>query len=174
MALYGTTFANQLVSAVDHAVLQARLLSDGILDGMAMTASGSALTIAPGHMIAAGRVIGNDAALAVAVAATSGYARVTLVIDLSGTATAETFNQLSIRVDTADSPASFPALVQEDINDGVHTTYEAALAVLALNASGIASVESAMGRAALSIKYGTAAPTAADIAPGAIYLQLEV
>jgi len=147
------------------------LLADGVLRGMSMSASGSVLTVGAGYLMACGRIIGNDADLAVNVSATSGYARITLVIDLSGAATETTFSQVYLRTDLASEVSGFPALVQDDINDGVSTTYELALAVLALDSSGIVSVDSQIATAPLRIKMGTAVPTTAELDPGEIYLR---
>lgn len=171
MSLFGVTFKDQPVSAFDHAALMALVLRDGILRGCGMSASGSNVTLAAGHLLAAGRVIGNDAALTIPVAGTTGVARITLVIDLTAAATEETFNQLSLRVDTAADEAALPALVQEDINDGVHTDYEVALAVVALGGSGVTSFVRKLGRAALKLHSGTSIPTTDDIDPGEIYLR---
>ena len=171
MSLFGVTFKDQAVSAFDHAALMAIVLRDGILRGCGMSASGSNVTLAAGHLLAAGRVIGNDAALTIPVTGSSGVARITLVIDLTATATESTFQQLSIRVDNATDEAALPALVQEDINDGIHTDYEVSLAVVNLGASGVTSFVRKMGRAALRLRYGSAEPTTSDIDPGEIYLR---
>ena len=121
MALFGVTFENQLLAEMDDGNLQEFLLRDGILRGLGLSYNGSNLTIGSGYLIAAGRLIGNDSALTIAVPASSGYARVVLVIDLTGTATESVFTQLSTRVDSASSVSGFPALVQGDINGGVDT-----------------------------------------------------
>ena len=190
MALFGVTFENQLLAEMDDGNLQEFLLRDGILRGLGLSYNGSNLTIGSGYLIAAGRLIGNDSALTIAVPASSGYARVVLVIDLTGTATESVFTQLSTRVDSASSVSGFPALVQGDINGGVDTTYEVALAIVATSSSGITGIESRLGAAGLKpilgegavtasaqgfIKMGTATPTAGtgtnQIAPGEIYLK---
>ena len=190
MALFGVTFENQLLAEMDDGNLQEFLLRDGIRRGLGLSYNGSNLTIGSGYLIAAGRLIGNDSALTIAVPASSGYARIVLVIDLTGTATESVFTQLSTRVDSASSVSGFPDLVQGDINGGVDTTYEVALAIVATSASGIAGIESQLGAAGLKpilgeaavtasaqgfIKFGTATPTAGtgpnQIAPGEIYLK---
>ena len=190
MALFGVTFENQLLAEMDDGNLQEFLLRDGVLRGLGLSYNGSNLTIGSGYLIAAGRLIGNDSALTIAVPASSGYARIVLVIDLTGTATESVFTQLSTRVDSAASVSGFPDLVQGDINGGVDTTYELALAIVATSASGITGIESQLGAAGLNpilgeaavtasaqgfIKFGTATPTAGtgpnQIAPGEIYLK---
>lgn len=200
MSLYGVTFANQPVAAVDDAIPWRRLLTDGVLQGMALSFSGSTVTIGAGMVIACGRIVGNDAPVSLTVSAASGYARVTLVLDLTGAATETAFSQAQFRVDTASTVEALPALVQQDINDGTSTTYEAALAILALSASGVESVYSSLGPSVVNlaqgnvtpqalaasvnyaaiglaanqvrpIKMGTEIPTAETLAEGEIYLQ---
>ena len=181
MALFGVTFANQIVAAADDAIPQHKLFSDGVLAGFTASASGSTLTLAAGLLVACGRIVGNDANLSVNVSATSGVARVTLVLDLTGAATSSSWLQGSIRVDTASTEGGLPALVQEDINDGVHTDYEISLAVLARGGSGISEILSTCPASTLNlpldadqirhIKIGTDVPTTDTLAPGEIYLQ---
>ena len=194
MSLYGITFVDQLVSAQDHAALQAALLSDGILRGCGMSFSGNRLTMAAGLIISAGRLIGNDAPLSIPVTETSGVARITLVIDLSGVSTEDVFTQVDIRVDHAATAAGLKGLTQQDINGGMASTYELALAVVSLGGSGITAITSRLGAAKVSkeqisfggitstdigltaeqvrvIKMGTATPTTSTISSGQIYLK---
>ena len=190
MALFGVTFENQLLAEMDGGNLQEFLLKDGVIRGLTLSYNGSNLTIAAGYLIAAGRLIGNDSALTITVPASAGYARIVLIIDLTGTATDSVFTQLSTRVDSEVNISDFPALTQGDINGGVDTTYEIALAIVQTSASGITGIESQLGAAGLKpilgaaavtasaqgfIKFGTATPTAGtganQIAPGEIYLK---
>ena len=190
MALFGVTFENQLLAEMDDGNLQEFLLKDGVIRGLTLSYNGSNLTIAAGYLIAAGRLIGNDSALTIAVPASAGYARIVLIIDLTGTATDSVFTQLSTRVDSESNISDFSALTQGDINGGVDTTYEIALAIVQTSASGIAGIESQLGAAGLKsilgaksvtaaangfIKMGTATPTAGtgtnQIQPGEIYLK---
>jgi hypothetical protein len=192
MALFGVTFENQLLAEMDDGNLQEFLLKDGVIRGLTLSYNGSNLTIAAGYLIAAGRLIGNDSALTIAVPASAGYARIVLIIDLTGTATDSVFTQLSTRVDSEANVSDFPALTQGDINGGVDTTYEIALAIVQTSASGITGIESQLGAAGLKsilgaksvtaeangfIKMGTATPTAGtgtnQIAPGEIYLKYQ-
>ena len=190
MALFGVTFENQLLAEMDDGNLQEFLLKDGVIRGLTLSYNGSNLTIAAGYLIAAGRLIGNDSALTIAVPASAGYARIVLIIDLTGTATDSVFTQLSTRVDSEANISDFSALTQGDINGGVDTTYEIALAIVQTSASGVTGIESQLGAAGLKpilgaaavtasaqgfIKFGTATPTAGtgpnQIAPGEIYLK---
>jgi len=190
MALFGVTFENQLLAEMDDGNLQEFLLKDGVIRGLTLSYNGSNLTIDAGYLIAAGRLIGNDAALTIAVPASSGYARIVLIIDLTGTATDSVFTQLSTRVDSEANVSDFSALTQGDINGGVDTTYEIALAIVQTSASGITGITSQLAAAGLKsilgaksvtaaangfIKMGTATPTAGagtnQIQPGEIYLK---
>jgi len=190
MALFGVTFENQLLAEMDDGNLQEFLLKDGVIRGLTLSYNGSNLTIAAGYLIAAGRLIGNDSALTIAVPASNGYARIVLVIDLTGTATDSVFTQLSTRVDSAASQGDFPALTRGDINGGVDTTYEISLAIVRTTTSGITEISAQLGAAGLKsilgaksvtaaangfIKMGTATPTAGtgtnQIQPGEIYLK---
>ena len=190
MALFGVTFENQLLAEMDDGNLQEFLLKDGVIRGLTLSYNGSNLTIAAGYLIAAGRLIGNDSALTIAVPVSAGYARIVLIIDLTGTATDSVFTQLSTRVDSESNISDFSALTQGDINGGVDTTYEIALAIVQTSASGITGIESQLGAAGLKsilgaksvtaaangfIKMGTATPTAGtgtnQIQPGEIYLK---
>lgn len=190
MALFGVTFENQLLAEMDDGNLQEFLLKDGVIRGLTLSYNGSNLTISAGYLIAAGRLIGNDSALTITVPASAGYSRIVLIIDLTGTATESVFTQLSTRVDSEANISDFSALTQGDINGGVDTTYEIALAIVQTSASGITGIESQLGAAGLKpilgaaavtasaqgfIKFGTATPTAGtgpnQIAPGEIYLK---
>ena len=189
MSFFGVTFEKQIFSSLGDGAFQQFLVADGILRGLDMSYNGSTLTLGAGYLMAAGRLIGNDAALPVTVPASSGYARVVLAIDLTATATESAFDQIAIRVEQASSATDFPALTQGDINGGTDTTYEIALAIVQTSASGITGIVSRIEPAALHaqlspgavtadaiagcVKMGTATPTTDTIAPGEIYLKYQ-
>lgn len=136
----GITFSNQNVAPADDGAMMARALTDGIVSGCASSAAGFTYTLAPGYLIAAGRLIRHAASTGLSIAgATSGYARVKLVIDLTLPATVDDFSQVDMAVDYAASVDGFPALVQDDINGG-GSTFEAELAVVELSAGGATQV----------------------------------
>ena len=184
MALQGITFDNQTVAAKDHGALFAGILDDGVVSGCALSFSGSTLTIAPGYLIACGRLIRNTASQSVTVTGSSGYSQVILTVDVSG---GGSFSFSSVNANTP----SFPALTQEDINDGVSTTYQMQICVLAMGAAGItainedfATAQPVIGDGTISasklgsilpanvgVKMGTATPTTATLAEGEIYLK---
>lgn len=164
MALQGITFDNQSVAARDHGALFAGILNDGMIAGCELSFSGSTLSIATGYLIACGRLIRNTAAQSVNVSGSSGYSQVILTIDVSN---GGTFSFSSVNAGTP----SFPALTQEDINDGVSTTYQMEICVCEMDGSGIASIYSSMGRAnSRQISWGSADPSGGE--DGDIYLKL--
>lgn len=164
MALQGITFDNQSVAARDHGALFAGILKDGIVAGCDLSYTGATLSMATGYIIACGRLIRNTAAQSVNVTGTSGYSQVILTVDVSNDGT---FSFSSVNAVTP----SFPALTQEDINDGVSTTYQMELCVCEMDGSGITSIYRSCGRAnSRQISWGTADPSGGE--DGDIYLKL--
>lgn len=165
MAITGITFDNQAVSAKDHGALFAAILADGWLSGCGLSYSGQTLTIAKGFLIACGRLAKLTSAQTVAISRTSGYARVSLKLDMSAAATEENFAQASFAVDYAASPGGFAALTQDDIND-TGASYSAEICMLSLNGSGISGINRQWQRASPHIwipadQRGTSAPATA-------------
>lgn len=141
----GITFSNQAVTPKDDGQLHACLLSDGIISGCGMSYSAATFSLAAGYLIAAGRLMSVPTTVYKAVdQATSGFARVLLTIDLTGTATKTEFEQAQLSVEYSSTQNGFASLVQGDIN-GKDTTYQTVLAVLALGSGGITSIVSTMG-----------------------------
>lgn len=127
MAISGVTFSGCHVSARDHGVLFSGLLPDGVLRGCEVSYSGGVATIAPGYLIACGRVIEVESTTTVAVSGT--YAQVVLTIDAS----VPSFSLSSV----SGSSTTFPALTQDDINDGASTTYQVEMAVIDLGGNSV-------------------------------------
>jgi hypothetical protein len=145
----GVTFAKQSVSPSDDAIIRANVLTDGILQGCAISYSGSTLTMAPGQMLVAGRQIRHPAAQNWAIVdATSGYARLVLTIDLTRTATKDSFDQVVDSIEYSLSPDGFAALEQGAINDA-GTRYQIVICVVALGVGGISGVVSQVSECAL-------------------------
>lgn len=159
MALSGVTFDGCSVSARDHGVLFSGLLPDGVLRGCAVSYSGGSVTIAAGYLIACGRVIEVESATTVAVTGTQ-YSQIVLTINAS----TPTFTLSCVN----SASTTFPALTQEDINDGASTTYQVELAVIDV---GGGSVLSSIGSVALPIRIVDEVPTGAS--PDGIYLVTE-
>lgn len=145
----GVTFAKQSVSPSDDAIIRANVLTDGILQGCAISYSGSTLTMAPGQMLVAGRQIRHPAAQNWAIVdATSGYARLVLTIDLTRTATKDSFDQVVDSIEYSLSPDGFAALEQGAINDA-GTRYQIAICTVSLGVGGISGVVSQVKECAL-------------------------
>lgn len=143
----GVTFTKQAVSPSDDAIVRRALLSDGILTGCAFTYSGSTLTMAAGHLMICGRQIKHPASQNWAVVdATSGFARLVLTIDMTRTATKDTFDQVVDSIEYASAVDGFVSLEQSDIN-GSGTRYQIAACVVSLGAGGITGIVSQLERA---------------------------
>lgn len=156
MALSGVTFDGCSVSARDHGVLFSGLLPDGVLRGCAVSYSSGSVTIAAGYLIACGRVIEVESATTVAVTGTQ-YSQIVLTINAS----TPTFTLSCVN----SASTTFPALQQDDINDGASTTYQIELGVVDV---GNAAMLSTIGSVALPIRVVDAVPTSSS--PDGIYL----
>lgn len=143
----GITFAEQTVTPADDAIVRRAILGDGILTGCEVSYSGSTLTMAAGYIIACGRAFQITAAQNWAVVdATSGFARLLVTLDLTKTATEETFGQIEFSLEYAASEDGFLALVQEDINLS-GAKYQIVAAVVSLGTGGITGIVSKLEKA---------------------------
>lgn len=159
MAISGVTFDGCSVSARDHGVLFAAHMDDGVLRGCALTFSGGTATLAAGYLLACGRLIEVESATTVAVTGTQ-YAQIVLTVNAS----TPTFTLTSVN----SASTTFPALTQDDINDGASTTYQMELGVIDIANN---AVLSSIGKAAMPIRIVDTVPTASS-ADG-IYLVTE-
>lgn len=142
----GITFDMQSPTAKNHGALFNGILSDGILQGCEITASGRTVYIEPGYIVAAGRLIQISALEAVEIFATTGNVQLVLNVDMSKASTAETFEQCYFTTVTEGTE-----LTKEDINsNGV--LYQVAVAVIGASAGGL-SVASKATAAGLQLKY---------------------
>lgn len=144
----GIFFDLQTVRARDLGATFGGILSDGKLSGCALSYSGVNLTIARGYYIAKGRLIEIDSAetLQTTTTAANGYGRLRLVIDLSIAASESSFTQGKFEWDYA-STNSFPALTQNDINDGTNTAYQVEICRVSFANSQITGIVSQIGNA---------------------------
>lgn len=172
--IHGINFENQVVTAKDHGRLFQCTLEDGILSGCDLSFSGTALRIAPGYFLIAGREMKLTANTNVTVdGASSGFARVLVCIDLTQAATSESFEQVDFSVEYAATATGFPVLTQEDVN-GSGSIYQFALCVVTLASSGITSIDSSAGAAVVRIPLidtahlASSAVTTAKIASNAV------
>lgn len=159
MAISGVTFSGCHVSAKDHGVLFSALLPDGVLRGCAVTYNSGTATVAAGYLVACGRVIEVESATSVAVTGTQ-YSQIVLTIDAS----TPTFTLSSVN----SSSTTFPALTQQDINDGASTTYQIELGVIDI---GNSTMLSTIGSVAHPIRIVDTVPTSGS--PAGIYLVTE-
>ena len=144
----GIFFDLQTVRARDLGAAFGGILSDGKLSGCALSYSGVNLTIARGYYIAKGRLIEIESAetLETTTTAANGYGRLRLVIDLSIAASESSFTQGKFEWDYA-STNSFPALTQNDINDGTNTAYQVEICRVSFANSQITGIVSQIGNA---------------------------
>lgn len=150
-SIHGINFDNQTVTAKDHGHLFQCVIVDGIMSGCELSFSGTSLVITPGYLLIGGREMKLTANTTVIVnGATTGYARVLITIDLTKAATAELFEQADFQIQYSNTATGFSALNQEEIN-GTGTVYQFALCTLAMGTSGIASIYSSAGAAAVRI-----------------------
>ena len=163
----GITFAEQKVTPSDDAIIRRAILPDGILTGCAISYSGTTLTMASGQLMVCGRQIRHPSAQNWAVVdATSGYARLVLTIDLTRTATKNSFDQIVESIEYATAVDGFPELEQSDIN-GAGVRYQVAACVVSLGTGGITGIVSQLeksrvdGSGGLNFKLvgGTTQPT---------------
>ena len=148
----GIFFDLQTVRARDLGAAFGGILSDGKLSGCALSYSGVNLTIARGYYIAKGRMIEIDSAetLQTTTTAANGYGRLRLVIDLSIAASESSFTQGKFEWDYATTN-SFPALTQNDINDGANTAYQVEICRVSFANSQITGIVSQIGNAGLKV-----------------------
>lgn len=159
MALQPIGFSGRTVRAKDHGAAFAALMTDGRVAGCAIAYSSGSVSLASGWLVAAGRLIHNNATLSTAISATSGFVQLVLVVDITGT------GSTTIVQRTASTENGFASLSQGDINGGSATVYEVELCVLNMNTGALVR---SLGMAARPIYITTAAPTSSS--PDGIYL----
>lgn len=168
MSVVGITFDNQGPTAANHGVLFGAAFSDGVLRGCDVSFLGASLTIAPGYIIAAGRLCQIVAPEVFSVSAASGVARIVLQIDLSKPATESNFEQLSFVMQTASSREALPALVREDVNAG-GIIYQLEICTAALSSAGITAVEQPRAAAVASLRFTDVTVPVSSFASNATY-----
>lgn len=145
MSIRGSNFENQHPFASDHALVWAHCMPDGLLYGVDMSFTSTLFTLGTGFMLVAGRMFEITATENISISPGSGYARVYVAIDTGGTASENSFDQVSFGVDYAANLDSFPELTQGEINiNQGAAVYQAEVAVLAINSSGVTAIERQM------------------------------
>lgn len=166
----GVTFAEQKVTPSYDAIVRKAAVTDGILSGCELSYSGSTLTMAAGHLLVSGRQIRHPSVQNWAVAdATSGYARLLLTVDMTRTATQETFDQVLDSIEYATTVDGFPDLEQADINEA-GTRYQVAACVVSLGTGGITGIVSQLGDSVADISKAGSASLATLLATGPMIL----
>ncbi len=141
MAISGITFENQLVTQKDDGTLYDWIIGrDGIITGCDLSYLGMDLTISPGYLCVAGRILKVETSETVTLGTEviNGYAQLKLIIDTSKLSTELNFEQVEFAW-VYSATTTFPALTQEAINDN-GTIYEFELCVLATTTGGITGV----------------------------------
>lgn len=144
----GIFFDLRTLRAVDLGAIFGKIIGDGKVRGCTLSYFGANLTIAKGHMVAKGRLIAFDNAETIAseTTAANGYGRLKLSIDLSQAASGTSFAQALFSWDYA-ATNSFPALTQNDINDGTNTAYQVEICRVSFYNSTISGIVSQLGDA---------------------------
>lgn len=145
MSIRGSNFENQHPFASDHALVWERCIPDGLLYGVDMSFTSTLFTLGTGFMLVAGRMFEITAAESISISPGSGYARVYVAIDTGGAATENSFDQVACGVDYAANLDSFAELTQGEINiNQGAAVYQAEVAVLAIDSSGVTAIERQM------------------------------
>ena len=164
----GVTFQKQKVTPIDDALIRRRILPDGILQGCKLSYSGSTLTMSAGQLMACGRQFRHPAAQNWPIVdATTGFARLLITVDLTRTASVETFDQIVDTIEYASAEDGFPELIQEDVNcDG--SKYQIVICTVSLGVGGITGIISQIGASmppdtglSMTLLWENASPTSA-------------
>lgn len=140
----GITFDLRNVRAQDDARARENLMQDCILTGCAFSFASKNLTISKGSFVVKGRqfVLDDNEVIASNTTEANGYGRLRLVIDLAAEPSATQFTQASWEWDYQAANSGWPALTQDDINDGTHEEYELEFCIVKFTSSNISSVVS--------------------------------
>lgn len=150
MTIKGIVFDDQTMTPKAFARAMEKVLRDGILEGCAVTGSGTNLSVAQGFMIVKGRTVEVDSATAIATSPTyaDGYGRLKLVLDTSQTSGAQVYTEM-----VYSQTETFPALVQQDVNGAASGKYEVALATVKYSSGSVSTVTLTLGGAAVSQSF---------------------
>lgn len=143
-ALEGVNFVDQQFTPTSDCALWRRCVYNGILDGMAITYSGSSLNVAAGWLMAGGKELHLPSAITIPVTdAVSGKARLVVTVDLTKTATEQTFNQAWIDL---EYEANYTTLAKNNLAAS-GTKYMMVLCEVSLGPAGITSIDWTCGEA---------------------------
>lgn len=127
MAIFGVDFENQLVRSRDLAVImwEAYGKKNGVIQGLDMSHTSSAITIQEGLFLICGReggVEGSEVVEIPIVTSGTAYCRLVIEVDLSKTNTEQACNQVVAKI--VSSYTAYPTLTQQNLidhpDDGVY------------------------------------------------------
>lgn len=167
MAIAGIIFEHQVLTAKGLRGGFQAALTDGILSGCNITASGNTVTIEHGLMCIGGGIFAITGAQSFTITGTSGVARIKAVVDTSKTSTTEQFDQVNFVIDQESAENLLPAMQQDDINSGSGQIYQAPICILSLGASGVTEILKTY-KSGPRIAYGDVLPETAT--EGTIFL----
>lgn len=151
--LVGITFDEQNVSAAQDGKFRARFVRDGIISGFEVTASGDTVSVSPGMMVVAGRLMEAENTVSVQTSLQTGVARLLIDIDMTQASTSDLFEQAGISMEYASSESAFTDLENDDINDGGRY-YHVVLATMTVTAGIISNLQQSTIGAQLISTYG--------------------
>lgn len=123
MSIKGIFFKNQLLGAQGLGAFGASSLTDGILTGCEVTISGGTATMAPGYIIAGGRVFRLTTATPVGNIG-SHFSAIVAHIDLTAASSDTEFSQVTLSMETGSNLPAVMLGSSSDINNG-GTSYQA-------------------------------------------------
>lgn len=170
MSINGITFDKRIVNSRDDARIREKMLSDGILAGCDMTYSGKDLTIGAGYFLIKGREleVSQPETVPSNTTETNGYGRLRIVLDLTAEPSETNFTQYRWEWDYQAANSGWPALTQEDINDGTHNEYEAEFCIVKFTSGNISSVVSQLPTGEITVNTA-AAPALGTLAHNTEY-----
>lgn len=151
--LKGITFVNQNVEAAHDGGLRARFIHDGIVSGFDITIMGDTISVAPGLLVVAGRLVEVEDTATIQTNLQSGVARLLVDVDMTKTSTEDFFEQADIIMQYADTRNGFPELMQDDVNAG-GSHYQFVLAIMDVAAGILSNMEQTVIGAQLIHTYG--------------------
>jgi len=152
----GVTFVDQPVTPSDDALIHRAMLPDGILAGCSFSHSGNTLTMDTGTLLICGRQVRHVSAQNWTIdGAKDGFARLVITVDVTRTATKDSFDQVVPSIEYAADINGFTPLEAGDINaSGIR--YQMAACVVSLGSSGITGIVQTPQRFAPGLSYAPA------------------
>lgn len=146
MSINGLFYDLRAQKAKNYRAWMKTLIPDGIINGCALSFTGTSITVGVGHFSACGAVTEIDVAETTDLLdpIASGYVRLKYAIDLTQIPDSVTFTQGSFTYDYSATLGGFGALTQEDIN-AAGTTYEIEFAIYTMVGSAVTALTRSVG-----------------------------